>query len=382
MKKERIRKIPILRYSLLALLAFEIVLYSCNPDKSKDEREAPNIIFIMSDDHTTQAMGSYGSRINETPHMDRLANEGMRFDYAYCTNGICAPSRAVILTGKHSHMNGILNNSQSFNGTQQTLPKILKTGGYQTAMVGKWHLKSSPTGFDYWIVLPGQGLYYNPDFIEMGERKNFKGYVTDLTTDFALSWLDKRDTKKPFFMMLHHKAPHRNWMPGPEHLDLYKGRDIPIPKNLFDDYQTRSDAAREQAMTISDHMTMEKDLKFFLEKDLENEKTESVIVQRLKKLDPVQRDGLIQAYLEENVAFANAGLEGRELVLWKYQRYIKDYLRCVASVDDNIGRLLQHGSALQASIILKLPGSESPGRKYSHYLYFRPGILLRRTWLV
>ncbi|MCL5271621.1 MAG: sulfatase-like hydrolase/transferase, partial [bacterium] len=181
----------------------------------------------MCDDHAAHAIGCYGSRINKTPNIDRIAAGGMRLDNCFCTNSLCAPSRAVILTGKFSHRNGITANEKRFDGSQQTFPKLLQTAGYQTAIVGKWHLQSDPTGFDYWNVLPGQGVYHDPVMIEMGERKKLTGYVTDLIADKALAWLERRDPARPFCLMVHNKAPHRNWEPDARHARLYEESDIP-----------------------------------------------------------------------------------------------------------------------------------------------------------
>ncbi len=265
--------------------------------------QRPNILFIMSDDHASHAMSCYGSRINQTPNLDRLAREGMRFDNCFCTNSICAPSRAVILTGKYSHLNGVIDNGKTFDGSQQTFPKLLQPAGYQTAMIGKWHLKSDPTGFDYWNILPGQGAYHNPVLIEMGEQAQHEGYVTDIITDLTLDWLrEGRDAAKPFLLMCHHKAPHRRWEPDEKHASMYEDVDIPLPPTFDDDYNTRSDAAREQKMSILHDLT-------------KND---------LKGAEPPP------------------DLPEQALKEWKYQRYIKDYLRCVASVDDNVGRLLTY----------------------------------------
>ncbi|MCP3858018.1 MAG: sulfatase-like hydrolase/transferase, partial [Phycisphaeraceae bacterium] len=214
-----------------------------------ERTERPNIVFIMTDDHTVQAMGCYGSRINRTPQLDRIARDGVRFEQGYCTNAICGPSRATLLTGAYSHVNGVVDNNAAFDGDQTTFPKLLQGAGYQTALVGKWHLDSEPTGFDYWSILPGQGDYYNPDFIRMGKRTRVPGYVTDLVTDESLRWIEARDRTRPFCLLLHHKAPHRNWMPGPKHLRLFENEDIPIPETFFDDYESRSDAARQQEMS-------------------------------------------------------------------------------------------------------------------------------------
>ncbi len=325
--------------------AAALALPGCTSLSSGPPAKRPNILFIMTDDHACQATSCYGSRLNETPNIDRLAREGARFDNAFCTNSICAPSRAVLLTGKYSHLNGHINNAVTFDGSQQTFVKLLRGVGYETAVIGKWHLKSDPTGFDYWNILPGQGDYYNPLFIEMGEKKKKSGYVTDLITDTFLDWLDGRDGSKPFCALLHHKAPHRNWMPGPDHLDLYRDKDLPVPETFFDDYATRSGAAREQEMRIADHMYMAYDLKLppGEKKDDETgwEKADRRMWKRFYgRLDEAQKKAWDEAYGEENRAFREAGLTGEDLELWKYQRYVKDYLRCVASVDDNIGRVL------------------------------------------
>ncbi|HSW02636.1 MAG TPA: sulfatase [Sedimentisphaerales bacterium] len=285
----------------------------------------PNILFIMTDDHASHAMSCYGSKINQTPNLDRIAKEGMRFTNSFCTNSICAPCRAVILTGKYSHLNGQIDNNVIFDGSQQTFPKRLQKAGYETAIVGKWHLRSDPTGFDYWNILPGQGDYYNPVMIEMGQRKKHTGYVTDILTDHALGWLKGRGADKPFCLMYHHKAPHRNWQPGPKHLDLYEDVQIPEPATLFDDYEGRGRAAREQDMSIEKTMTRA-DLKLTAPNNL----------------TPEQKAAWDAAYGPRNKAFEEARLEGKELVRWKYQRYMKDYLRCVASVDENVGRVLDY----------------------------------------
>lgn len=291
--------------------------------------DRPNILFIMSDDHAFQAMSCYGSKVNHTPNLDRIANEGMRFDRCYVTNSICGPSRAVILTGKYSHLNGFERNGRTFDGSQQTVAKLLQEAGYQTAVVGKWHLRSVPTGFDYYNVLVGQGPYYNPPMRTMdstGQPTVIKhtGYTTDIITDHALDWLtNKRDAEKPFFLMYQHKAPHRNWQPGPKYLTKYDDIEIPEPDTLFDDYDNRAAPAREQKMTI------EKDLNL---RDLKLAKQGG--------LTPSQQQAWDAAYGPKNDAFRKMNLSGRELVRWKYQRYVKDYLRCVDSVDENVGRVL------------------------------------------
>lgn len=288
----------------------------------------PNILFIFTDDHAAHSMRCYGSKINQTPNLDRIAKEGMLFKNCFCTNSICGPSRAVILTGKHSHLNGFIRNEGQgpFDGSQQTFPKLLQQAGYQTAMLGKWHLISDPTGFDYWNILVGQGPYYNPPMIENGNRVQYTGYTTDVITDHALGFLkDKRDKSKPFLLMYQHKAPHREWQPGPKYLTLYDDVTIPEPETLFDDYKGRGRPAHEQTMSVAKDLT-ELDLK----------------LTPPKNLTPEQLAAWTAAYEPKNKAFREANLAGKELVRWKYQRYIKDYLRCVASVDENVGRVLNY----------------------------------------
>ena len=215
--------------------------------------QRPNIVFIMSDDHAAHAISAYGSRVNKTPQIDRLAREGMRLENCFCTNSICTPSRATIITGKYSHLNGVPVFNRS-DGRQPTLAKHLQAAGYHTGMIGKWHLGSDPTGFDYWNILPGQGVYHNPVFIEMGKRRKHQGYVTDLIGEFSLEFLKRRPADKPFFLMCHHKAPHRNWQPSPKYLDKYKDVTVPEPETLFDDYSGRELPARDQQMTVANHL--------------------------------------------------------------------------------------------------------------------------------
>lgn len=286
----------------------------------------PNILFIFTDDHASHAISAYGSKINKTPNMDRLASEGMLFRNCFCTNSICAPSRAVIQTGKHSHLNGMIDNSVVFDGSQQTFPKLLRKAGYQTAIVGKWHLVSDPQGFDYWKVLYGQGPYYNPAFKTAAGREEHTGYTTDIITDMTLDWIrNKRDTSKPFMMMCQHKAPHREWQPDPKHMAMYDDVTIPEPPTLFDDWSNRNSGCKTQEMTLARHLT-DLDLKFKPSGDM----------------NPEQLSAWKAFYEPRNDAFRKANLKGDDLLRWKYQRYIKDYLRCIASVDDNIGRMLKY----------------------------------------
>ena len=302
----------------------------------------PNILWIYSDDHAQNAVSAYGGRLAETaptPNIDRIAREGMIFRNSFVTNSICGPCRAVVLTGLHSHLNGFRQNGDRFDGSQQTFPKLMREAGYQTALFGKWHLESDPTGFDAWEVLPGQGHYYNPDFITPSGREQVEGYVTDIVTDKALDWLDNgRDADKPFMLMVQHKAPHREWEPGPNHLTRFDDVEIPEPENLFDDYSGRGTAAREQDMSISETMRLGPDLKVWEE----SERDTPPWRRTYGRMNDAQRAAWDAAYDPKNKAFHEANLEGDELVRWKYQRYLKDYLRCIASIDDNVGRLLAY----------------------------------------
>jgi arylsulfatase A-like enzyme len=309
---------------VLALAAVSVVSARYAP--AAEDSARPNILFIMSDDHGYQAIGAYGSKVNETPNIDRLAKEGMRFDRCFVTNSICGPSRAVILTGKYSHLNGFVRNGNTFNGSQQNVAKLLKAAGYTTAVVGKWHLGSEPTGFDYWHILQGQGPYYNPLMLTPDGRVPHEGYTTDIVTDEALSWLkEKRDQSKPFFLLYQHKAPHRNWQPGPKYLSKYDDVTIPEPETLFDDYSGRGTPAKTQKMSVANDLNPN-DLK--------------LVPQR--GLTPEQTAAWNKAYAAKNEEFRKADLQGEDLVRWKYQRYVKDYLRCIDSVDENVGRVLDY----------------------------------------
>jgi len=301
------------------------------PDRSRiaadsDRVPYPNILFVFTDDHASHAISAYGSVLNQTPNIDRLADEGVLFRNCFVGNSICAPSRATILTGKHSHRNGVIDNTIVFDGEQVTFPKLLRKAGYQTAIVGKWHLKSDPTGFDHWQVLKGQGPYYNPPLKSAEGTEKIIGYTTDILTDLALQWLkEERDPEKPFMLMLQHKAPHRNWQPGPKHLHDFDDVDLPEPATLFDDWQGRTSACGMQEMTLANHFS----------------KSDA----KLKppgNLTPEQLEVWNAAYEPKNEAFREAKLEDDDLVRWRYQRYIKDYLRCIASVDENLGRVLDY----------------------------------------
>ena len=304
-----------------------------------DAADRPNIVFVFSDDHATQAISAYGGRLAEiapTPNLDRIAEEGMRFTRCLVTNSICGPSRATILTGKYSHKNGFFKNEATqFDGSQQTFPKLLRQAGYQTALIGKWHLASEPTGFDHWEILPGQGSYYNPDFItEEGKHREI-GYVSEIITEKAKAWLEEqRDAEKPFMIMVQHKAPHRAWDPAPKYLTAFDDVEIPEPETLFDDYEGRGTAARDQDMSIDKTMTMGRDLKVKEEDD-----TGQFLFSGYNRLTEEQKKLWDAAYQPKNDEFMAAGLSGKERIQWKYQRYLKDYLRCIKSVDDSVGEL-------------------------------------------
>ncbi len=289
----------------------------------------PNFVFFLADDHAAHAISAYGSRLMPTPEIDRIAKAGIRFDRCFVTNSICAPSRAVFLTGAHSHVNGQLTNRERFDGSQPTFPRLLQAAGYRTALIGKWHLKSDPTGFDSWEILLGQGSYFDPRFRTPGGIEKGRGYTTERITDRAVRWLRSRRGREPFCLLIWHKAPHRNWMPAPSHLRDLERTAVPEPEDLFDDWAGLGPAARMQEMTVAKDLD-EVDLKLRLPLSLAPE-----------VLRPYR-----EAYGPRNEAFRKAGLRGKELVRWKYQRYIKDYLRCVASLDEGVGRILDELEAL------------------------------------
>jgi arylsulfatase A-like enzyme len=303
----------------------------------------PNILFIMADDHAAKAIGCYGAGINRTPNIDRIATGGMRFDHCYVTNSICTPSRAAILTGTYNHVNGVTTLETWLDNRMPNVAKHLRTGGYQTAIVGKWHLGEGkahePTGFDHWSVLPGQGEYFDPRMIEMGVETELRGYVTDIITDKCLSWLDTRDRDKPFFMMCHHKAPHREWEPHPMNRGLYQD-DIRIPETFDDDYKNRARAAAAATMRIRDDMTY-RDLGL-AQPEGGSEVGERVAARSGERKVPNPEDvsGLRLIDKDTGEVFTFATRE--ELSHFKYQRYLKRYLRTIESIDESVGRLLDY----------------------------------------
>ncbi len=332
------------------LLAPLNLLASSNPETENDRKDRrPNIVFIFSDDHACHAIGAYDGwlkLVNPTPNIDQLASQGMLFKNSFCTNSICGPSRAVILTGKFSHLNGFMRNGNHFDGSQQTFPKLMQKSGYETAMIGKWHLKSQPQGFDYWDVLPGQGDYYNPVLLNEQGKRTVEGYCTDIVTDLALDWLKQNGKNdRPFMLMCQHKAPHRTWMPPLRYLDLYDDVEMPIPATLFDKQRDNAKCVQLEEMEVDRHMNLVTDL-FAYPKGKWNENfgrpSDRSGARNKKKMTEEQLAAWNAGYDRENRQMLEAKLDGKELVRWKYLRYIKNYLRCVRGVDDSVGQITRY----------------------------------------
>lgn len=320
-------------------------MFSLSGCKDKKEADKPmNILYIMCDDHSYQTISAYDSRYINTPNIDRIASEGVRFTNSFVANSISGPSRACMLTGKHSLANGFTDNKSSFDGAQQTFPKLLQQQGYETAVIGKWHLTSEPTGFDHWDILIGQGDYYNPTFIRNGEKVQREGYATNITTDLALEWLDtERNVDKPFCLLLHHKAPHRTWMPDTCDLELFSDKEFELPATFYDDYAGRT-AAAGQRMSISKDMDLVYDLKLA---DKENEIHSNPALEQAgraiySKMDSAQKAAWDAHYDKVIAQFKAANLSGKSLDAWKYRQYMRDYLRVITSVDRNVGRVLDY----------------------------------------
>jgi arylsulfatase A-like enzyme len=325
---------------ILAALGLTASLPSCiSSHKKTDER--PNIIYIMSDDHAYHAISAYGgplASLAPTPNIDRIAKAGMRFNHCLVTNSISGPCRAVVLTGKYSHLNGFIRNEGQapFDSSQLTFPKLLRRAGYTTAIIGKWHLESTPSGFDHWDILPGQGVYYNPDFIDAGGRHRENGYVTELITEKSLAWLKKaKESGKPFMLMMHHKAPHREWDPGPNELGMYGKTRFPEPPSLFDDYSGRGAAEHTQDMSIEKTMRLQEDLKLFKS----HADLRKIALDRMDSAQAMKWNSVYDPIIKE---FYDNPPAGKDLVRYKYQRYLQDYLACIAGVDKSVGAVLDY----------------------------------------
>ncbi|MCE2777819.1 MAG: sulfatase [Algoriphagus sp.] len=312
----------------------------------------PNIVFIMSDDHAYQAISAYSNRLIETPNIDRIAKMGMLFTNATVTNSICAPSRATILTGKHSHLNGKIDNDFPFDTTNVTFPQLFQEAGYQTAMFGKLHFGNAPKGFDQYKILPGQGSYYNPDFITKNEGTiRVEGYVTDIITDMTLDWLkEERNPTDPFLLFYLHKAPHREWLPAERHLEEFTQRTFPEPATLFDDYSGRGRAAKEAEMNLLKHMNWSGDSKIYpsVMRELGIPGTSNwdtlAFSREVGRLTPDQLANWTRSYDQVNAALKESypNMDDKEKMQWRYQRYMQDYLGTIRAVDENVGRVLDY----------------------------------------
>jgi arylsulfatase A-like enzyme len=326
-----------------------LVLFSLFAITNCFAQQRPNIIYIMSDDHDGQAISAYNKTLIQTPNIDRIANEGMRFNNAFVGNSICGPARATLLTGQHSHKNGMINNRTRFDSSKINVAKLLQTAGYQTAIVGKWHLHSYPTGFDYWKILPGQGLYFEPRLISMkGDTSTFNGYATDVITTEALQWLDNRDKTKPFLLLLHHKAPHRYFFAPLKYIRQFHNKHFPEPATLYVDTAGHGTAWHLQTMSILYDMKLSSDLKVdpkylmnipWLKPDSAEIAYYHAIFNRIKE---PERSMIKEIYKERGELLQRLKPKGKELLKYKYQWYMQDYLACVASVDENVGRLLNY----------------------------------------
>ena len=326
-------------YRLAILCLFSLSLHA----------QQPNIIYIMSDDHDADAISAYNKKFILTLHIDRIAKEGMLFTRAFVGNSICGPARATLLTGQHSHKNGMKDNRTRFDSSKMTMPKILLQNGYQTAIIGKWHLVSYPTGFDYWKILPGQGLYYDPRMISMnGDTATLKGYATDVITDEAIKWLDNRDPSKPFVLLLHHKAPHRNFVPPLKWLEIFSKKSFPEPATLFADMNAHGKAWQTQKMSILNDMTLCTDLKVdpaFLT-NIPGLKQDSNDIRgyhtTFNRMPEEERKRIKEIYAERGRLVQQFYADKKKLLKLKYQWYMQDYIACVASVDENVGRVLDY----------------------------------------
>lgn len=328
-------------------------LTACSEKKTQKDKAPfrPNIVYIMTDDHSYQTISAYGHPISQlapTPNIDRLANEGMLFQQAFVENSLSTPSRACLMTGLYSHQNGQRQLGKGIDSTKIFFTEILQKAGYQTGVVGKWHMQCEPKGFDYYHILWDQGEYYNPSFKNKESNGKYiqeEGYTTTLITNHSIEFLEHRDKDKPFCLLVHHKAPHRNWMPDTKYLTLYEETEFPIPETFYDDYATRCSPAKTQEMSIDKNMTMVYDLKVGELKDIppyDQEWNVEGLDESLNRMTPEQRQAWDNAYKARNKKFIDQKLKGDQLLKWKYQNYLRDYLRCIKSVDDEVGRLISY----------------------------------------
>lgn len=335
--------------SIISLAALSCVTAAYAQQQKTQQH--PNIVYIMCDDHAYQCISAYGSALSKlapTPNIDRLAERGMRFDRAFVENSLSTPSRACLMTGQYSHQNGQRQLGEGIDTTRTFFTELLQEAGYQTAVVGKWHMGCDPKGFDYYHVYNDQGQYWNPQYRGTDTNNEFiveEGYSTDLTTDHALDFIEHRDPSKPFCLLLHHKAPHRNWQANLKYLGMYDDVEFPMPENFYDDYATRGSAARTQKMSVTRDMRWEQDFKVPEMLDLNNPDSQdsyNALMGEINRMTPEQRSAWGRYYFPRNRRLLEAQLKGKDLDNWKYQVYIRDYMSVIASVDESVGRVLDY----------------------------------------
>lgn len=335
--------------SIISLAALSCVTAAYAQQQKAQQH--PNIVYIMCDDHAYQCISAYGSALSklaQTPNIDRLAERGMRFDRAFVENSLSTPSRACLMTGQYSHQNGQRQLGEGIDTTRTFFTELLQEAGYQTAVVGKWHMGCDPKGFDYYHVYNDQGQYWNPQYRGTDTNNEFvveEGYSTDLTTDHALDFIEHRDPSKPFCLLLHHKAPHRNWQANLKYLGMYDDVEFPMPENFYDDYATRGSAARTQKMSVTRDMRWEQDFKVPEMLDLNNPDSQdsyNALMGEINRMTPEQRSAWGRYYFPRNRRLLEAQLKGKDLDNWKYQVYIRDYMSVIASVDESVGRVLDY----------------------------------------